>query len=166
MSRVSDLRWPLIAAVIAITPVAASARGSAPTPSPSPSAALAVPVATPEPPDIAIPKLQAALKKDPNDRDALLKYAQYMSVVKRPDQALIAAQKLEQLGVKTAEVYYYEGVSYEDMGDAKDALAALQKASDLAPTNAGVLVRLADLLLKENRGADAERVAQRAITFN
>ncbi|TAM72686.1 tetratricopeptide repeat protein [bacterium] len=167
MSRVSALRWPLIALALALVPLSASAKGPAPTPTASASASAApVPVATPEPPDVAIPKLQAALKKDPNDRDALLKWAQYMYIVKRPDQTVAATQKLEQLGVKTAEVYYYEGVAYSDLGNEKDATASLQRAADLAPTNASVLVRLADLLLKEKRGADAERVAQRAITFN
>ncbi|HVA38920.1 MAG TPA: tetratricopeptide repeat protein [Candidatus Dormibacteraeota bacterium] len=166
MSRVSALRWPLIAVALALVPLAASAKGTAPAPSPAASSAVPVPVATPEPPDVAIPKLQAALKKNPNDRDALLKFAEYMSAVHRPDQALAATQKLEQLGVKTAEVYYYQGSALADLGDDKDAITALQKASDLAPTNAAVLVRLADLYLRANRGPDAERVAQRAITFN
>jgi len=166
VSRVSAVRWPLIAAALLLIPLAAFAKGTAPSPSPAPSAAAPVPVATPEPPDVAIPKLEATLKKDPNDRDALLKWAQYMYVIKRPDQSLAAAQKLEQLGVKTAEVYYYQGISFAELGDDKDAVTALQRAADLAPTNAGVLVRLADLLLKQNRGADAERIAQRAITFN
>lgn len=166
VSRLSPLRWLPVALALAIVPVAASAKRAPETPSPAPSAAVPVPVATAEPPDVAIPKLQAALKKDPNDRDALTKYARYMYAIRRPDQSLAAARKLEQLGVKTAEVYFYEGASLEDLGDDKDALPELQKAADLAPTNAAVLVRLADLLLKQNHGAEAERVAQRAITFN
>lgn len=144
-------------------PAAAKDRGIAPTAEPSPTAA---PTSTPEPPDIAIPRLEALLKTNPNDRDTLLSLTRYYLQVARPDLALQTSQKLESLGVRTGEVYYFSGYSSFLLGHMQQAAADLEQASNLEPTNLGVLSVLADLYVRENKTADAERVAKRALTFN
>lgn len=153
------------AAAISSAPAAAREKPQpiAPTVAPSPTAA---PTTTPEPPDVAIPKLQAQLKSNPNDRDALLQIAQYYLEVARPDLALQSVQRLEQLGVKTGQVYYLSGYSNALLGRIPQATSDLENASNLEPTNIGVLTTLAEVYLRQNKVADAERVAKRGLTFN
>ncbi len=64
-------------AMATFSAVAAPHKGE-PTPSPSPSGTPApLPTATPEPPNIAIPRLEAKLKADPTDRDTAAELAGY-----------------------------------------------------------------------------------------
>jgi tetratricopeptide (TPR) repeat protein len=131
------------------------------TPSPAPS-----PSATPEPMDHAIPRLQAAIKKDPTDKASQTELAADYVQINRPDLALPITQKLLQTGTKTAQVYYFDGLAQLALGHAPQATADLENAANLEPTNAGVLGTLTNLYLQENRPADAERIAKRAMTFN
>jgi tetratricopeptide (TPR) repeat protein len=134
-----------------------------PTPSPSPSA---LPTASPEPPAVAIPRLQAKLKANPSDQIAMAQLAAEYLQVNRPDITLQFTQHLLQMGDKTPQVYYYDGVAYEALGNINAATYDLEQSSNLDPTNLGILAGLADVYLKENRFNDAERVAKRAVTFN
>jgi tetratricopeptide (TPR) repeat protein len=134
-----------------------------PTPSPSPSA---LPTASPEPPSIAIPRLQAKLKANPNDQLTMAQLAAEYLQVSRPDIALQYTQHLLQMGDKTAQVYYYDGFAYEQLGQLVPATYDLEQASNLDPTNLGVLAQLTDVYIRENRFSDAERIAKRAVTFN
>ncbi|MDQ2663748.1 MAG: tetratricopeptide repeat protein [Candidatus Eremiobacteraeota bacterium] len=138
-----------------------------PKATPAPSAApAALPTATPEPPQIAIPRLQAALKANPNDRQALAQLAVQYLGLGHPELVLPLTQRLIQLGEKTAQVYFYQGSAEESLGNVKGAVSDLESASNLDPTNVGVLSTLAQLYLRVNRASDAERVANRAVTFN
>jgi tetratricopeptide (TPR) repeat protein len=134
-----------------------------PSPSPSPSA---LPTASPEPPSVAIPRLLAKLKANPNDQTTAAELAAEYLQVQRPDLSLQITQKLLQAGDKTAQVYYYDGYAQELIGNVQAATFDLEQASNLDPTNMGVLAQLADLYLKTKRDSDAERVAKRAVTFN
>ena len=140
----------------------ASAAGKA-TASPS-SEATAPP--TPEPPDKAIPRLEAKLKTSPTDREALSEITSYYLQVNRPDLALQTSQKLLSLGVKTGQVYYFSGYANLLLGRIPQATSDLENASNLEPTNLTVLATLSDLYGRQNRFADAERIAKRALTFN
>ncbi len=143
------------------------AKKAEPSPSPSPSGSPApLPTATPESPDTAIPRLEAKIKADPNDKDSLAQLAGYYLQTNRPDQALSLTQRLITLGVKTAQTYYMDGISNEALGHIKEATADFEQASNLEPTNAQVLLTLTNLYLQTNRPSDAERVAKRATTFN
>ena len=158
-------------AVFALSAIAAGVVGgthpalaaSKPTASPEPSG-TAVP--TPEPPDVAIPRLQAKLKVNPNDTQSLTEITGYYLQINRPDFALQSAQKLLQLGVKTGQVYYFSGYSNMLLGRIPQATSDLENASNLEPTNLNILSTLADLYIRQQRPADAERVAKRALTFN
>jgi tetratricopeptide (TPR) repeat protein len=134
-----------------------------PSPSPSPSA---LPTASPEPPSVAIPRLVAKLKANPNDQLALAQLAAEYLQVSRPDIALQYTQHLLQMGDKTAQVYYYDGFAYEQLGQLPSATYDLEQASNLDPTNLGILAELSGIYLRENRFNDAERIAKRAVTFN
>jgi tetratricopeptide (TPR) repeat protein len=136
---------------------------STPTPSPSPSA---LPTASPEPASVAIPRLQAKLKANPNDQQSMAQLAAEFLQVNRPDLTLQLTQHLLQMGDKTAQVFYYDGYAQELIGNAAAATYDLEQASNLDPTNMGVLAQLADIYMKTGRPADAERVAKRAVTFN
>lgn len=138
-------------------------KSSTPSPSPSPSA---LPTASPEPPSVAIPRLQAKLKANPNDQQAMSELAAQFLQINRPDLTLQLTQHLLQVGDKTVQVYYYDGVAAGELGNGRAATYDLEQASNLDPTNMGVLAQLAELYLKANRPADAERVAKRAVTFN
>lgn len=134
-----------------------------PSPSPSPSA---LPTASPEPPSVAIPRLVAKLKANPTDQLAMAQLAAEYLQVNRPDIALQYTSHLLQMGDKTAQVYYYDGFAYEQLGQLVPATYDLEQASNLDPTNLGVLAQLADIYIRENRFNDAERIARRAVTFN
>lgn len=134
-----------------------------PSPSPSPSA---LPTASPEPPSIAIPRLQAKLKANPSDQIAMAQLAAEYLQVGRPDITLQYTQHLLQMGSKTAQVYYYDGFAEEQLNNFPAATYDLEQASNLDPTNLGILAQLADIYIRTNRFSDAERVAKRAVTFN
>lgn len=131
------------------------------SPSPAPS-----PTATPEPLDRAIPRLEAALKSDPNNKANATELAADYLQINRPDLALPLTQKLLQNGTKTAQVYYFNGLAQSGLGRQKESLADLEQAANLEPTNPGVLGTLTNMYLQQNRPQDAERIAKRAVTFN
>lgn len=125
-----------------------------------------MPTATPEPANIAIPRLEQKLKANPNDRQAMSALASEFLQIGHPEAALPITQHLLQLGEKTPQVYYLDGTAQESLGNVPAATTDLENASDLDPTNIGVLAQLADLYIRENRMQDAERIANRAVTFN
>ena len=73
-------------AAMAFSPAHAVAAKPAPSPSATASAAP-LPTASPEPPNIAIPRLIDKLKANPNDREALSQITNYYLQVNRPDLA-------------------------------------------------------------------------------
>jgi tetratricopeptide (TPR) repeat protein len=138
-------------------------KSGTPSPSPSPSA---LPTASPEPPSVAIPRLTAKLKANPTDQLAMAQLAAEYIQVSRPDIAIQYTQHLLQLGDKTAQVFYYDALAQEQLGNGVGALNDLEQASNLDPTNLNVLASLADLYIRAQRPNDAERIARRAVTFN
>jgi tetratricopeptide (TPR) repeat protein len=136
---------------------------ASPTPTPVPSA---LPTASPEPPSVAIPKLEAKLKVNPNDQQSAAALAAQFLQINRPDLAVQLTQRLLQAGDKTAQVFYYDGYAQQSLGNEQAALFDFENASNLDPTNMGILAQLAEMYLKANRPSDAERVAKRAVTFN
>ena len=150
---------------LAFAPATANAAKPAPSPTASPTP-LPMPTASPEPPNVAIPRLQARLKANPNDRDAMLGLAQQFLVIGHPEAAVALTQRLLQLGTKTAQVYYMDASAQASLNNAQAAIYDLENASNLEPTNLSVLSSLAALYVKANKFSDAERVANRAVTFN
>ena len=152
-------------AAVGVLPAGAAPKAakSAATASPSPGPS---PTATPEPLDKAIPRLESALKTDPNNKANAAELASDYLQINRPDLALPLTQKLLAAGTKTAQVYYYDGLAQNALGRQKESLADLEAAANLEPTNPGVLGLLTNMYLQQNRPQDAERVAKRAVTFN
>lgn len=134
-----------------------------PSPSPSPSA---LPTASPEPPSVAIPRLQAKLKANPNDQDAMAQLAGQFLGINRPDLAAQLTQHLLQMGDKTAQVYYLDGFAMQQLDRTDAAIADLEQAEDLDPSNDAVMQQLTALYIKVNRFTDAERIANRAIVLD
>ncbi len=150
---------------------AQSVWGSPKKPAPSPSSSSDVtpaplPTATPEAPDVAIPRLEAKIKANPSDKDALLDLAGYYLAENQNDRALALTQRLLSLGAKTAQVYYLDGIANQGLGRIKDATQDFEQATTQDPTNAQILLTLTNLYLQTGRAADAERIAKRATTFN
>ncbi|MGH7738373.1 MAG: tetratricopeptide repeat protein [Candidatus Tyrphobacter sp.] len=154
-----------VASVVGTTPHASARRHVSASPSPS-STPVPLPTATPEPPSIAIPRLQARIKANPQDQEAMVELAGQYLAINRPDLSLPLTQKLLQEGDKTAQVYFLDGYSQQAEGQIDNAIQDLENASTLDPTNVAVLGNLTDLYLAVNRPQDAQRVANRAITFN
>ncbi|HET9028747.1 MAG TPA: tetratricopeptide repeat protein [Candidatus Aquilonibacter sp.] len=157
-----------VAAALATTPSAQAGlfgkkAAASPTPSPSPSA---LPTASPEPPNIAIPRLQAKLKANPNDQQAMVDLAGQFLNINRPDLSIQLTQRLLQNGDKTAQVYYLDGYAQQSLNRLDAAIADLEQAENLDPSNPGVLQQLTTLYLRANRFTDAERIANRAIVLN
>jgi tetratricopeptide (TPR) repeat protein len=147
------------------TPLPQPSLLTAPTPGAGASAAP-LPTATPESLDIAIPRLEAKVKANPNDRQALDELAGYYLQQGRPDKALGLTAHLLELGEKSAQVYYLDGLANQGLGRIKEATADFEEAANREPTNSQVLLTLTSLYIQTNRMADAERVAKRATTFN
>jgi tetratricopeptide (TPR) repeat protein len=154
-----------VAAVGAHPGAAAPKPAAKPAASASPAPA-ASPTASPEPLDRAIPRLEAKLKTDPNDKVSMTELSADYLQINRPDLALKLTQKLLQSGTKTAQIYYFDGLAQGATGHQKEALADLEQAANLEPTNAGVLGTLTQTYIQANRPQDAERIAKRAVTFN
>ena len=155
----------VVAAAVALGAAAPVVAATKPGPSPAPSvAATAAP--TPEPLDQAIPRLEAAVKADPNDKTSAVQLATDYLQSNRADLALAITQKLIGGGTKTAQVYFLDGAAQMGVGKVKEATASLEQASNLEPTNMSVLSMLTQVYLRDNRPDDAERVAKRALTFN
>ena len=151
------------AAGLSVHPAGAAPKPAAATPTPAPSPS---PKATPEALDKAIPRLEAALKTDPNNKANQTELAADYLQINRPDLALPLTQKLLAGGTKTAQIYYFDGLAHNALGHQKESLADMEQAANLEPTNPGVLGTLTDMYLRLNRPQDAERVAKRAVTFN
>lgn len=167
MKRIAIVALPLVALAVlfATAPPHAIAKRNPGTPTPSPTPAP-LPTATPEPPNIAIPRLQAQIKANPHDQEAMTELAgQYLSI-NRPDLALALTRHLLEAGDKTAQVYFIDGYAQQSLGQVALAIADLEEASTLDPTNVAVLGNLANLYLAIDRPSDAERVAKRAVAFN
>ncbi len=158
----------LLAAMVVVfagtTSHAVARRTSAsPTPSPTPAP---LPTATPEPPSIAIPRLQARIRANPNDQEAMAELAGQYLTINRPDLTLPLTQHLLRDGDKSAQVYFLDGYAQQALGQIPTAINDLEQASTIDPTNVAVLGNLAQLYLDVNRPSDAERIANRAVTFN
>lgn len=164
MKRISLLGSFALALVVALAVSAprAQGRGSVPTPTPP----VVAPTASPEPPAIAIPRLQAKLKANPNDQQSMTELASEFLQIGHPELAYPLTQRLLRTGDKTAQVYYYDATALVALGQVRGAIADLENASNLDPTNIGVLGQLSDLYSRTNRPADAERIAKRAVMFN
>jgi cytochrome c-type biogenesis protein CcmH/NrfG len=170
---IRSFRLPLVLAAILVALASAGTSGAwaapkatpAPTASPTPAAAPS-PLATVEPLAQAIPRLEAKLKVDPNDKATMSELAQDYYNASRPDLTLALTTKLIAGGTKTAQLYYLDGIANYAVGRLNEALADLQNASNLEPTNSAVLGALTSMLVRANRPADAERAAKRAVTFN
>ncbi|MDQ2865790.1 MAG: tetratricopeptide repeat protein [Candidatus Eremiobacteraeota bacterium] len=140
-----------------------ASKAASPSPSPSPSA---LPTASPEPADVAIPRLQAKLKANPNDQQSMVELAGQFLGINRPDLALQLSQHLLQMGDKTSQVYYIDGYSWQQTGRVDNAVADFEQAENLDPSNIGILEALSTLYLRTNRATDAERIGKRAVTLN
>ncbi len=165
---IASMAVAFAAVAVATTPQAQASlfggkAAASPSPSPSPSA---LPTASPEPPDVAIPRLQAKLKANPNDQQTMVQLASEFLSINRPDLSVQLSQHLLQMGDKTAQVYYLDGYAMEGIGRIENAVADLEQAENLDPSNSGVLANLANLYLRTNRASDAERIAKRAVTLN
>src|SRR5579875_855026 len=165
MKRLMGLLGVCCAATLLAASPAMAARKAQPAPTPSASPAAA-PQPTPEPLDKAIPRLQAKIKADPNDRDSMQELAGDYLQANRPDLAYQLTQQLIKGGTKTALVLYMDGFALAQMGRPAEALGDLEQASNLDPTNPSVLTLLTNLYLQGGRLEDADRVAKRATTFN
>lgn len=139
-----------------------------PTPSASAGAAspAPLPTASPEPPEIAVPRLEAKIKANPADKESLQELAGYYLAAGKAQQALGLTQRLLSGGTKNAQVYYLDGIANEALGRIKEATDDFENATTQEPTNAQILLTLTNLYLRTNRPADAQRVAKRATTFN
>ncbi len=162
------LSFAVIAAIaIAFAGTTSHAVARRARPSPSPSATpVPLPTATPEPPNIAIPRLQAEIRANPHDQEAMVELAGQYLGINRPDLTLPLTQQLLNSGDKTAQIYFLDGYAQQAQGQIANAINDLEQASTLDPTNVDVLANLANLYLAINRPQDAERVANRAVTFN
>jgi len=140
---------------------AASKAKPAASASPAPA-----PTATPEALDKQIPRLESAVKANPNDKQAMAELATDYLQVNRPDLAVQLSQKLLAGGTKTAQIYFIDGEANAMTGKVDAGIASMEQAANLEPTNIQVLQSLTQMYMRANRPADAERVAKRALTFN
>jgi len=154
-------------AIVVVTAAFAHPAGAAPkaaataSPSPAPS-----PTATPESLDVQIPRLEAALKANPADKDVMTQLSMDYLQAQRPDLAAQLTQKLLQGGTKNAQIYFVDGESQVSLGKVDAGIASMEQAANLEPTNIMILQSLTEMYMRANRPADAERVAKRALTFN
>ena len=91
--------------------------------------------------------------------------AQYLQI-NRPDLTLQLTQHLLQLGNKTAQVYYYDGLAQEQMGNAARRPTTSSKPRTSIPPTWACSRSSPRCTSRAKRYNDAERIAKRAVTFN
>lgn len=170
------IRFRLIAPIATVA-LAAFAAGfspaafAAPSPAPKPAASAAAspaptPTPTPEAMDVQIPRLEALLKTNPDDKDSMTQLAADYMTVNRPDLAVVLTQKLLTGGTKNAQVYFMDGAAQAALGKGDLAIASMEQARNLSPDNLQILIPLTQLYMSAQRMADAERVAKSGLTLN
>lgn len=140
-------------------PAPKPAASASPTPAPSPSATI-------EPLDKQIPRLEALIKTNPNDKESMAALALDYLQAQRPDLAAQLTKKLLDGGTKNAQIYFTDGEAQGALGKTNEGIASMEQAANLEPTNTMILQSLTQMYMRANRPSDAERVAKRATTFN
>ncbi len=134
---------------------------ASPSPVPAPT-----PTATPEALDVQVPRLEAVVKANPDDKTSMVMLANDYLALGRPDEAVQLTQKLIAGGMKNAVVYAIDGDSQMALGKQAAGIASMEQARNLAPDNLEYLVPLTQMYMATNRPADAERVAKSGVTLN
>jgi tetratricopeptide (TPR) repeat protein len=140
---------------------AASTPAPAATPVPTPA-----PTPTPEALDVQVPRLEAAIKADPTDKQSMAQLANDYLTIGRPDQAVVLTQKLLAGGTKTAIIYAMDGAAQAALGKQAEGIASMEQARNIDPSNIQFLVPLTQMYMAANRPADAERIAKSGATLN
>ncbi len=155
------------AAIVALGAGTAHPATAAPkaTPSASPAPAPS-PTATAEALDVQVPRLEAVLKANPNDKDTMVLLANDYLQIGRPDEAVQLTQKLLAAGNKSAIVYAMDGAAQAALGKSAEGIASMEQARNLAPDNLQFLIPLTQMYMSANRFPDAERVAKSGVTLN
>jgi Flp pilus assembly protein TadD len=118
--------------------------------------------------DEAVATLRAALRLAPDDevlkrnlQTVLLKWGIADLTREQFDDAQTHLEQAAELGDR-AEIWRALGMTYLRQGRHADAVAALDKALQLAPRDTDAMLRLAQLYLAEDRRADALALLQQA----
>ena len=120
----------LAGAYVAASPSAQAKNTATPSPSPSPSA---LPTASPEPPDVAIPRLEASSKPIRTTRRRWANLPSQFLAINRPDLALALTQHLLQLGRRTYQTYALDGYAQQQLGNTNAAIGDFEQASNARP---------------------------------
>ena len=132
----------------------------------APPAAAASAQAAPVTAADLVPALEGQLKAAPGDVSVAMKLSDAYLQAGRPNDALRITSQLIKGGVKTAQVYFFDGVAKRQLGALDQATASLEIASTLDATSAPVLIELTNVYMQAGRLGDATRVAERAVKFN
>ncbi|MEN0020073.1 MAG: tetratricopeptide repeat protein [Planctomycetota bacterium] len=97
----------------------------------------------------------AELRQDPGDLDILLSLAGLLADLHRPEEAAEKYRRVLELDPENAEAHFELGVLAFDAGDEATALGEFDIVSRLDPLYPGNRRRLAEMLLRRNRGDDA-----------
>ncbi|MDQ2817349.1 MAG: tetratricopeptide repeat protein [Candidatus Eremiobacteraeota bacterium] len=161
---------PIIAAALVCAALAASLGSTRPAalarphgaPSPSPS-----PTGSPTPtPQERIATLSQTVRDNPNDRGAREELGVLFIQTGKPVEGRDQLENAARLGAEDAQIWFYIGVADRELGDAPDAVAALERAENLDPGNQAVLSNLTDTYLQLGRVDDARRMAKRSIQLH
>jgi tetratricopeptide (TPR) repeat protein len=115
----------------------------------------------------AIELLTDATAEFPEAMPVHLMYARVLALTKRFDEARSVLDRVLTMDEKSAEAHYWLAYTYwQDDGtaDRAEARRHLDQALEFAPDHGGANLRLADLLLEEDKPQVALRYAQRAAT--
>ena len=106
--------------------------------------------------------LNAALKKNPSDVQALLQRGELLFGLTQYTDALTDLNRLVSLEPESPEVHYALAKVYAASGASKLERAELVKTLDLDPTKLGVRLEVANSMIRDNAGQSALDILDRA----
>jgi tetratricopeptide (TPR) repeat protein len=121
---------------------------------------------------IAIPFLEEAVKREPNNISVLGTLGGTLSAVGRSKEATVCLRRVIQLKPKFPEDYYNFGVAFLELSEPEHAESAFREAMRLAPRYDKAQVGLADSILLQaqtddlTRFRDALAAYQKALTLS
>jgi len=110
----------------------------------------------------AISTLDEALALNPRSIPTLLKYAEFLLILKQHDKSMLQTMKVLSIDPMNAEAYFMRGLNYREIGDSVQTVSALQKSVELDPDLVDAWLILAEYF--NDRPSIAQKYYENAIS--
>jgi tetratricopeptide (TPR) repeat protein len=110
----------------------------------------------------AITTLERALVISPRSIPTLLKYSEFLLILKQHEKSMLQTMKVLSNDPMNAEAYFMQGLNFREMGDTVRTISALQKSVELDPDLVDAWLILAEFFI--DRPSVAKKYYENAIS--